>query len=93
LSHTKTQLFSLEGRRIHLLEPYLGYYGGTIRKQTGPGSFTVDLDKPTDPTDPGMPIHLYRCEFRLPPLPQEQRRPHWLPDDFDGFVYADVPNF
>jgi len=99
MSHCKTQIFSLIGRRIVLRAPYAECTEGMIAEQIGPGRFGCYLQHPDGRVYmsgvKGRPVtvDLRRSEFILPPLPRSERRPTWLPDDFDGFVYADEPDF
>lgn len=95
--HCKTQIFSLIGRRVQLNQPYrtvaIGrepmqrHLSGVIVEQLGPARFGLHLD------DYAPTVDFHRGEFTLPPLPKSERQPTWLPDNFDGFVYADEPNF
>jgi hypothetical protein len=34
-----------------------------------------------------------RADFKLPPLPREQRQPEWVSDISDGFDYVGVEGF
>lgn len=100
--HCKTRLFSLIGRRIRLHKPYhayaaldepmVGFQDGAIVEQLGPARFGLHLDGYTRNGE-SITVDFHRGEFKLPPLPREERRPEWLPDDYDGFVYADELNF
>jgi hypothetical protein len=100
--HSKSHLFSLVGRRVRLHKPYYayaaldeslqGFQDGTIVEQIGPARFGLHLDGYTRNDEP-ITVDFHRAEFKLPPLPRSEREPVWLDDDFDGFVYADVPTF
>lgn len=97
--HCKTRLFSLIGRRIVLHKPHAGCTEGMIAEQIGPARFGCYLQKPDGHMYmsgvEGRPVtvDLHRGEFKLPPLPRSERKPKWLPDDSEGFAYADEPNF
>lgn len=97
--HIKTRLFSLAGRRIVLHKPYNGCTEGMIVEQIGPARFGCHLQFPDGHVYmsgvAGRPVTVdfHRAEFKLPPLPQSERRPLWLDDDSEGFTYADIPNF
>jgi len=70
-----------------------------IAEQIGPSRFGCYLQHPDGHIymsgEQGRPVTVdfRRSEFTLPPLPQSERQPTWLPDDSDGFVYDDEPNF
>lgn len=97
--HCVTQIFTLIGRRIVLHEPYYGYTEGMIAEKIGPARFGCFLQKSTGEVYmsgvAGRPVTVdfHRGEFVLPPLPRSKRQPVYLPDDSDGFAYADEPNF
>jgi len=98
-AHCKTRLFSLIRRRIVLHKPYNGCTEGVIVEQIGPARFGCNLQFPDGRVYmsgvPGQPVTVdfHRAEFKLPPLHRNGRAPLWLSNDYDGFVYADVPNF
>lgn len=95
--HVKTQTFSLIGRRIILHEPYRGCTEGMIIGSFGPTCFSCylqRLDGTLYRSGDGLTIvNFHRGEFVLPPRPHAKRRGVYLPDDSDGFAYADEPNF
>jgi len=76
MSHCKTQIFSLIGRRVQLHRPYptiaIGrermqkHRSGVIAEQLGPALFGLHLDgyAPT--------VNFHREEFTLLPLPQSE---------------------
>jgi len=87
MSHPKSKLFSLVGRPVILTHEYYPDTPGIITaKATGRMWFLIQLAS-------GSTIWFARSEFKLPPLPREQRRPERLEDDFDGFVYEGVEGF
>lgn len=100
--HAKTRIFSLIGRRIRLHVPYytyvafgkkmIGFQDDIIMEQLGPARFGLHLDGYVHNGEP-IAVDFHRAEFKLPPLPRSERRSEWLPDDYDGFAYADEPNF
>jgi len=97
--HCKTQIFTLIGRAIVLHKPYAGCTDGVIEEQIGPARFGCFLQKPnghlymSGVVGRPVTVDFHRGEFKLPPLPRDERKPAWLPDDYDGFAYADEPNF
>lgn len=97
--HIKTQIFTLVGRHIVLHEPYAGCIRGTIIKQMGKARFECLLWTPTKKIlthrkeNRPVSLILHRGDFILPPLPRSDRWPVFLPDDSDGFTYADQPDF
>ena len=96
MSHIVTQIFSLVDREIILHKPHHLYSRGWITNQMGMW-FNCILKK-TDGkyTYQCINVILHRSEFILPPMSQEFGRGIrliLLPDDSDGFAYADVPNF
>ena len=92
MSHTKTRIFTLIGRRIVLHEPYHGTTEGVIVEKIGPARFGCHLQKSDGNLRP-ITVDFHRAEFKLPPLPRSERQPPRLSDDSDGFAYADEPNF
>ena len=91
--HAKLRLFSLVGRRIVLNVPYHDcYITGVIVEQIGPAQFSCRL-KSNGLPPPTIPVNFHRSEFCLPPLPRIERRPEYLDENYDGFVYADNPDF
>ncbi len=97
--HVKTQIFSLIGRHIVLHKPYNGYTEGMITEKIGPARYGCFLQKPTGEVymsgEVGRPVtaDFHRGEVVLPPLPKNRRKAVRLPDDSDGFAYANEPNF
>lgn len=96
--HCKTQLFTLIGRRIVLHRPHAGCTEGVIVEKIGPARFGCHLQHPNGhPYKPAATgcgvVDFHRSEFKLPPLPRDERPPVFLEDDSDGFAYADEPNF
>jgi len=97
--HLKSRLFSLVGRRIVLHKPYNGCTEGMIAEQIGPARFGCYLQFPnghiymSGMVGRPVTVDFHRSEFKLPPLPRRERLLEWLSDDFDGFAYADIPNF
>lgn len=98
-THCKTQIFSLIGRRIVLHKPHAGCIEGVIVERIGPARFGCHLQKSdghlymSGVTGRLVTVDLHRGEFKLPPLQRDERKPLWLPGDYDGFVYADEPDF
>lgn len=81
--HCRSKLFSLVGREILLPDCKIT---GWILEHLPKMFFRIQLESGN--------IEVYhRSEFNLLPLPRDQRRPEWLDDDFDGFVYANEPRF
>jgi hypothetical protein len=104
MSHVKTQLFSLVGRRIVLHVPYYGYTEGIIAEHIGGARFGCYLSNPAGEvyghtthkskgSNRPITVDFHRGEFILPPLPRYKRDLTRLPDDSEGFAYADIPNF
>lgn len=99
--HVKTQIFTLVGRRIVLQKPFAGFAEGVIKEQVGTAHFECFLRMPSRELHTHRKDHrlvpatviLHRGDFILPPLPRSDRRPVFLPDDSDGFAYADQPDF
>ena len=86
MSHIKSQLFSLIGRKVRIIDPIQSCkeFGVIVSKEEGM-RFGVAY---------GDTVHYYdRSEFILPPLRRGERWPIYLEDDYDGFVYSDVENF
>ena len=78
MSHCKTQIFSLIGRRIVLRSPHAECSEGVIAEQIGPGRFGCHLQHPDGrvyTSEQGHPVtvDLRRSEFVLPPLPRSER--------------------
>ncbi len=90
--HCKTRLFSLIGRRIVLHTPHAGCTEGIIVEKIGSARFGCHLRESGSRLYRLVTVDLHRREFKLPPLPREERKAIWL-SDYDGFVYADEPNF
>ena len=97
--HCKTQTFSLIGRRIILNKPYCGCTEGMIAEKIGPARFGCFLQRPDGTLYMsgvvGRPttVDFHRGEFVLPPRPRAVRKAVRLPNDSDGFAYADEPDF
>ena len=90
--HCRSRLFSLIGRPVVLNDYWNEYpgepinlHGVIIEKKPGKMRFLIDFD--------GHATWFDRADFKLPPLPAEQRRPEWVSDNFPGFVYAGVEGF
>ena len=80
-------------------KPHAGCIEGMIVEKIGPARFGCYLQQPNGHVYMsgvvGRPVtvDLHRGEFVLPPLPRDERKAVRLPDDFDGFAYADEPDF
>ena len=98
MSHSKSQLFTLIGRRIVLHKEYCDCTEGMIVEKIGPARYGCHLQR-ADGTlyilGTGRPatVDFRRDEFKLPPLPRQERKPPRLSDESEGFAYADVPDF
>jgi len=90
--HYRSKLFSLIGREVVLNDPYHRYdqvFTHAVIKGKLPHRMRFGLQFP------GFHSLAWfdRSEFRLPPLPPQQRQPDWVLDEYDGFVYAGIVGF
>ncbi|MFA5344786.1 MAG: hypothetical protein WC315_00725 [Candidatus Omnitrophota bacterium] len=84
--HCRTRIFSLIGRPVILTHEYYPNKPGVIVAKGKGMNFRIRLDS-------GSEIWFARADFKLPPLPPEQRRPEWVSDYSSGFDYEGLEGF